>query len=104
MGKNISIRLSSPEDAEFERQHQASGIKGPSTFAKTLLEQALKDQRQTEELKHRLEILESKVETTNEDLRRLGTAILIAIGSIGTDQRLTSEQAKEWLRLKELHS
>ena len=104
MGKNISIRLSAPEDAEFERQHQASGIKGPSTFAKKLLKEALRDQRQTEELKHRLETLESRVDSSNEDLRRLGTAILIAIGSIGTDQKLTSEQAKEWLRMKELHS
>lgn len=103
MGKNISIRLTSPEDTEFERQHRASG-EGPSTFAKRLLEQALKDQRQTEELKHRLETLESKVDSSNEDLRRLGAAILIAIGSIGTDQKLTSEEAREWLRIKELHS
>lgn len=99
MSKTISIRLSPSADAEFETRVQASG-KGPSSFAKELLEQALQDHRQTEELKHRLETMESKLDNLQTELFSFGKAILMGIGSVGTDKKLSVDNVRAWLETK----
>lgn len=99
MGPTISIRLQDKDYEEFVRRVEATGEK-PGTLGRELIEKALREERVAEELRHRLETMEAKMEAMHEDLRSFGSAILMAVGSLGTDQKLTPNQVKAWLRSK----
>lgn len=99
MDKNISIRLQGQGCEDFDHRAEVTGMK-PSVLGRNLIEKALKDEQVADELRHRLETLEAKIETMNEDFRSFGSAILMAVGSLGTDQKLTPNQVKAWLKSK----
>ena len=98
----VSLRFSDEQIEELDALAKARQLKR-ATYVQGIVEASLNDQREIDQIKHRLAELERKLEVSHEESKAFHAAILLAVAGLSSDvssEKVTPGLAKKWLASK----